>query len=171
MSFRKQDMLCMALHKISMQLGHWHIDDEAVFPELFCPDGPLLQTCWPYLETLHWDNIDDCSNYSALGRYTDGSSPDKALLERYIDDMYTKAGYAAQRMPRLQDLLLKFIDGQGIPFGYENENWGLAILTCGGDSYVPSSRVLEAWRVPGGQLEFCPSSSSLEAIYTSWPPI
>jgi hypothetical protein len=157
--------------QISMQLKHLHIDDEAVFPELFCPDGGLLQTHWPYLETLHLDRIDDCSDFSAIARYADGSASDGTLLERYIDDIYTKAGYAAQRMPRLHDLLIKFIDGQGISFGYANGNWGLAILMCGGDSYVPSSRVLEAWGVPGGQLEFCPLSSSLEAIYASWPPI
>jgi hypothetical protein len=50
MAFRKQDMLCAAFHKISMQLKSLHIDGEVIFPELFCPldEGPqgLLQTHW-----------------------------------------------------------------------------------------------------------------------------
>lgn len=170
MSFRKQDMLCMALHKISMQLRHLHIDDEAVFPELFCPDGGLLHTQWPYLETLHLDRIDDCSDFSAIARYADGSASDDTLLERYSDDIYTNAGNAAQRMPRLEDLVVEF-HGHELSFGYESGKWVLAILMYGGDTYVPSSRVLEAWKVPGRQLEFCPSSRTLDAIYTSWPPI
>jgi hypothetical protein len=90
--FCKQDMLCTALHRISTQLTSLHIDGEVVFPEIFCPsDGPqgLLQTHWPYLETLHVENIDESSAFSALARYADGSASDEVLLDRYMDDPVT----------------------------------------------------------------------------------
>jgi hypothetical protein len=175
MAFRKQDMLCTALHKISRQLKSLHIDGEVVFPELFCPfdEGPqgLLQTHWPYLETLHVENIDESSAFSALARYADGSALDETLLDRYVDDLYATAGYAAQKMPRLKDLVVRFMYGHELSFGYEQGDWSLEILKRSCDTYVPSARVLEAWKVPGRQLEICPGSHSLVATYTSWPPL
>ncbi|KEQ68490.1 hypothetical protein M436DRAFT_19969, partial [Aureobasidium namibiae CBS 147.97] len=46
------DSLCIALHKISTRLQHLHIEDVAVFPELFCPHGPPRSSgaYWPHLE-------------------------------------------------------------------------------------------------------------------------
>jgi hypothetical protein len=175
MAFRKQDMLCAAFHKISRQLKSLHIDGEVVFPELFCPfdEGSqgLLQTHWPYLETLHVENIDESSAFSALPRYADGSASDETLLDRYVDDLYATAGYAAQKMPRLKDLVVRFMYRHELSFGYEQGDWSLEILKRSCDTYVPSARVLEAWKVLGRQLEICPGSHSLVATYTSWPPL
>jgi hypothetical protein len=173
--FRKQYMLSVALHNISRQLRTLHIDGEVVFPELFCPfdEGPqgLLQTHWPYLETLHVENIDESSAFSALARYADGSALDETLLDRYVDDLYATAGYAAQKMPRLKDLVVRFMYGHELSVGYEQGDWSLEILKRSCDTYVPSARVLEAWKVPGRQLEVCPGSHSLVTIYSSWPPL
>jgi hypothetical protein len=103
-AFRKQDMFSLALHKISTRLTTLCIDYEAVFPGFFCPNGlqGLLHIYWPNLETLRLENIDDSSAFSGLARYADGTASDETLLERYMDDFYTRAGYAAQRMPRLK---------------------------------------------------------------------
>jgi hypothetical protein len=175
MALRKQDLLCTAFHKISTQLRSLHIDGEVVFPELFCPldEGPqgLLQTHWPYLQTLHLQNIDESFAFSALARYADGSASDEILLDRYMDDLYTTAGYAAQKMPRLKDLVVRFMYSHELSFGYDKGECDLMILKRSCDTYVPSARVLEAWKVPGEQLEFCPKLHSLVARYTSWPPV
>jgi hypothetical protein len=58
-----------------------------------------------------------------------------------------------------------------LSFGYSKGEWSLDIMKRRCDTYVPSSRILEAWKVPGGQLEYCPGLLTLEAIYTSWPPV
>ncbi|KAI4735678.1 hypothetical protein E4T50_13810 [Aureobasidium sp. EXF-12298] len=149
-----------------------HIDEEAVFTELFCPEETqgYLQTYWPLLEKLYVMNIDDYSSYSAMIRYADGNASNDTLLERYIDDLYTTAGYAARKMPRMNDLLVQFC-GYGLSFGHYKGKWSLEIQTCRGDTYVPSSRFLEAWKVPGGQLEFGPRSHTQMAIYDCWPPV
>jgi hypothetical protein len=80
--FRKQDVLCLSLHKISTRLITLCIDNEAVFPEFFCSNGlqGLLQTHWPYLETLRLENINESSAFSGLARYADGAAPDETLL-------------------------------------------------------------------------------------------
>jgi hypothetical protein len=146
MAFRKQDMLSLALHKISTKLMTLCIDHEAVFPEFFCPNGlqSLLQTHWPYLETLQLTNIDESSAFSGLARYADGTASDETLLDRYMDDLYTKAGYAAQRMPQLRDLVVRFMHSSELCFGYYRGKWSLGIMKRGCDTYVPSSRVVEA---------------------------
>ncbi|KAI4853297.1 hypothetical protein E4T44_00923 [Aureobasidium sp. EXF-8845] len=173
-AFSKQDMLCTALHEISKWLRSLHIDNEVVFPELFCPpDGSqgLLQSHWPYLEILRLEHIDESSTPSALDGYADGTASDETLLERYMEDLYTNAGHAAQRMPRLNDLLVRFKHGHELSFGYYKGEWSLDLMKRRCDTYMPSSRLLEAWKVPGGQLEYYPGSCTLGAIYTSWPPV
>jgi hypothetical protein len=171
--FRRKDMLCTAFHKISTRLKFLPIDGEVVFPELFSPldEGPqgLLQAHWPYLETLHVERIDESSVPSALARYADDSASDEVLLDRYMDDLYTQAGIAAQKMPRSKDLVVKFMYSHELSFGYDKGKWDLIILERSCDTYVPSARVLEAWKVPGGQLKLCPELHSLVATYTSWP--
>jgi hypothetical protein len=169
----KQDTLCTAFHTISTRLRSLHVDNEAVFPELFCPDGSqgLLRTHWPYLETLRLKNIDIISLSGGISRYTDGSFSYDTTVEIYMDDLYTKAGYAAQRMPRLNDLLIQSTHDHELAFTYYKGKWSLQILNRNCDTHVPSSRVLEAWKVPGGQLKRCPRAHTQGAIYTSWPPV
>ncbi|KEQ65020.1 uncharacterized protein M437DRAFT_63680 [Aureobasidium melanogenum CBS 110374] len=164
--------LCIALHKVSLQLQHLEIMDMAVFPELFCPDGlqGSFRTFWPHLETLRLARTDDFSPSGSLSRYGDGHSSDETLVERYIDDLYSSLGYAAQRMPRLQNLNLEFgsiahelkilfRDGQRILRVRVNRH------------YTPSSRFLEAWRVPGGCLQPCKGRGWQQASYKTWPQI
>jgi hypothetical protein len=82
------------LHKFSMQLQHLRIESLAVYPELFCPDGPRLpfEAHWPYLETLHLEN-----QVCGYGLF-DGVDPyaSDLLRERYLNDLYTSLGGAAQ---------------------------------------------------------------------------
>jgi hypothetical protein len=124
-------------------------------------------------DPLEWSGSDPHSTplYPESTLNADGSASDEVLLERYMDDLYTKAGCAAQKMPRLNDLLVKFKHGHELSFGYSKGEWSLDIMKRRCDTYVPSSRILEAWKVPGGQLEYCPGLLTLEAIYTSWPPV
>jgi hypothetical protein len=56
-------------------------------------------------------------------------------------------------------------------FGYYRGKWSLGIMKRECDTYVPSSRVVEAWKVLEGQLEYRPRSYTLGATYTSWPPV
>ncbi|KAI4724866.1 hypothetical protein E4T49_07404 [Aureobasidium sp. EXF-10728] len=174
-TFRIQDPLCIALHKISRQLKSLCIDNEVVFCELFRTDETdnILDGHWPYLEILRLENIDDGSPVSAIARYADGSTDDDALFERYIDDLYTSFGYAAQKIPRLRDASLQFCNGQGLDF-YRHDcgQWKLTFTVRNIDTYKPSSRVLKAWKVPGLALQPCASAPYYhEAVYTSWPPL
>jgi hypothetical protein len=52
-----------------------------------------------------------------------------------------------------------------LSLGYYKGRWSLNILKRECDTYV------EAWKVPGGQLEHCPDLHTLKAIHPSWPPL
>ncbi|CAD0091883.1 unnamed protein product [Aureobasidium mustum] len=167
----EQDLLCIALHKVSLQLQDLVIFDMAVFPELFCPDGlpGSAEVYWPNLETLDLDQIDDVSPSGALSRYGDGSSSEEVLIKHYIDDLYTSLGYATQRMPRLKNakVELRSIDHE-LKVLFRNGQWILRVRV--NKHYTPSSRFLEAWRVPGGCLQPCKGRGWQQASYTTWPP-
>lgn len=77
----ERDLLCTALHKASMQLESLHIESLEVFPELFCPNGPGLpsEANWPYLETLHLDQVCAIAPFGGVARYADGSMPEDLL--------------------------------------------------------------------------------------------
>jgi hypothetical protein len=155
------------LHKFSMQLQHLRIESLAVYPELFCPDGPRLpiEAHWPYLETLHLKN--QVCEYGPF----DGVDPyaSDLLRERYLNDLYTSLGRAAQKMPRLKSVVLTFrsLDHE-LELSIKNERWNLTL--CVMDNYQPSPAFLKAWKVPGGSLQPCINRYWQEATYPSWPP-
>jgi hypothetical protein len=160
------DPLCVALHKVSMQLQHLHIEDMAVFPELF--DGGSTAH-WPYLETLRLDRIDDISPSSGVSRYADGSSSEETLTERYVDDLYTSLGHAAQSMPNLKRVNISLaVLGHELKVLFRDSQWILRVRV--NKDYKPSPRFLQAWKVPGERLQPCRGRGWQQAIYTSWPP-
>lgn len=173
-NYRNQDPLCTALHKISRRLKSLRIEAEAVFSELFCLDEPrgLTNVHWPHLETLHLERIDEMSPASAITRYADGSTDDQELLQRYMDDLYASFGHAAQKMPHLKDAVLQFGDGQGLEFYFGDGQWILFFVIRQCDTYEPSSRVLQAWKVPQESLKPCTGAPYYrEARYSAWPPL
>lgn len=91
------------------------------------------------------------------------------LIERYLNNFYTSLGHAAQKMPRLQSLVLTFtcLDHQ-LELSIKNNRWNLRLFVK--DNYQPSLNVLEAWKVPRGSLQPCTDSHWQEATYISWPP-
>jgi hypothetical protein len=164
----KPDPLCVALHKVSMQLQHLHIEDMAVFPELFCPEG-FIAAHWPHLETLRLDRIDGVSPSGGISRYADGSSSDEILTECYIDDLYTSLGHAAQRMPKLKRAHIGLaVLGHELKMLFRDNQWILRVRVD--KHYKPSRRFLLAWKVPGEELQQCKGRGWQQATYTSWPP-
>ena len=173
-AFRRQDPLSIALHNICGQLKSLHINQETVFPELFCPKGPeeLMDIQWPYLETLHLERIDDNSPFSAITRYADGHTDDDVLVERYMDDMYTSIGYAARRMPRIRDLVVQWNDSREVSLGYHRGRWSVSFLVLRNATLVLSARVLNAWGIPEEDgLQADAASCTRYYNYTSWPPV
>jgi hypothetical protein len=74
-------------------------------------------------------------------RYADGSSSEETLTERYIDDLYTSLGHAAQRMPKLKLISLELtIIGQELELLFRNNQWTLYF--CVDKHYKPSPRFL-----------------------------
>ncbi|KAI5253414.1 hypothetical protein E4T42_02948 [Aureobasidium subglaciale] len=168
----RTDALCVALHKVSLQLQYMSIGELEVFPELFCPDGPKssAQGNWPYLEQLQIWGIFDNSPQGAISRYADGVSPDKILVRRYLDDLFTSVGHAAQRMPRIQHLEIEFpsIHDQ-LRVKYLNGRWKLSIWAA--DQWEPSPRLLEAWKIPPCGLLPDKGLGWWKFVYSSWPPL
>lgn len=163
----EQDLLCVALHQVSLQLQTLIIVDMAVFPELFCPDG--VEAHWLHLETLKLEQIADVSPYGAVSRYGDGCSSEETLVERYVDDLYTSLGYAVQGMPRLKNIYLEFcMIGHELKVIFRDGQWILRVRV--NKHYTPTSRFLKAWRVPGGCLQPCKGRGWQQAFYTAWPP-
>jgi hypothetical protein len=161
------DPLCVALHKVSMQLQHLQIEDMAVFPELFYPEGSTAH--WPNLETLRLDRIDDISPSGGVSRYADGSSSEETLTERYIDDLYTSLGHAAQSMPNLKRVNISLaVLGHELKVLFRDGQWILRVRV--NKDYRPSPRFLQAWKVPGEGLQPCKGRGWQQATYTSWPP-
>jgi hypothetical protein len=161
------DSLCVALHEVSMQLQHLRIEDMAVFPELFS-EGFIAAHC-SHLETLCLDRIDVLSPLGGISRYANVSTLDERLTERYIDDLYTSLGHAAQSMPNLKRASLELtIFGQELEVLFRDNQWIMHVRVD--KHYKPSSRFLEAWKVPGGELQLCNGRGWQQAIYTSWPP-
>jgi hypothetical protein len=163
----KRDAMCVALHKVSMQLEHLCIEDTTVFPELF-GEGSIA-AYWPHLETLRLDRIDILSPLGGISRYADGSTSDEILTEHYIDDLYTSLGYAAQSMPNLKRARLRLtLIGQDLEVLFRDNQWIMRVRVY--KHYKPSPQFLEAWKVPGGELQPCSGRGWQQAIYTSWPP-
>ncbi|KAI4853298.1 hypothetical protein E4T44_00924 [Aureobasidium sp. EXF-8845] len=161
------DPLCVALHKISLQLYHLHIEDMAVFPELF--GKGCVAAHWPHLEILRVGCIGVLSPSGGVSRYADGSSSEETLTERYIDDVYTSLGHAAQSMPKLKRVSLELtIIGQELELMFRNNQCTLHVRVD--KHYKPSPRFLKAWKVPGGELQPCKGRGWQQAMYMSWPP-
>jgi hypothetical protein len=155
------------LHKFTMQLQHLRIESLAVYPELFCPDGLKLpiEAYWPYLETLHLKN--QVCEYGPFDGVRSNASD--LLIERYLNDLYTSLGRAAQKMPRLKSVVLTFrsLDHE-LELSIKNEHWNLTL--CVMDNYQPSPEFLKAWKVPEGSLQPCINKYWQQATYPSWPP-
>ncbi|KAI5241143.1 hypothetical protein E4T47_08735 [Aureobasidium subglaciale] len=165
----EQDLLCVTLHKVSMQLQHLRIENLEVFPELFCTSGVSDEAHWPYLETLRLDQVSADALFGGVARYADGATPEDALTKQYIDDLYTSLGHAAQKMPCLKSVVLNFASlGHELRLLLKDERRILRIYLM--KDYRPSSEVLKAWKVPGGSLQPCRSRFWQEATYSSWPP-
>ncbi|KAI4854285.1 hypothetical protein E4T44_00280 [Aureobasidium sp. EXF-8845] len=149
------------LQTISTQLQHLRLESLAIYQELICPDGIY----WPYLETLHLKN-QSCD----AGPFGGVENAAKSLLiERWLNDLYTSLGHAAQKMPCLKSVILTFayLDHE-LELSIKNKRWYLTV--CVMDNYQPSPEVLEAWKVPGGSLQPCINQYWQEAIYPYWPP-
>jgi hypothetical protein len=140
----------------------------AVFPELLWPEG-IIAAHWPHLETLRLDRIDDVSPSGGISRYADGSDSDEILTERYIDDLYTSLGHAAQRMPNLKRANIGLaVLGHELKVLFRDNQWILRVPVD--KHYKPSRRFLLAWKVPGENLQPCKGRGWQQATYTSWPP-
>jgi hypothetical protein len=180
LSHHKQDSLSTALRDISSQLKTLHIKDEVVFPELFSLEAPegLLDIHWPQLEVLHLTEIQCCwTLFCPSHRYADRFSFENTPCKRYIEDMYTRFGYAAQRMPRLKDAIVEVRDST-LRLGFRDSQWMISFKVRDKVTYGPSLRVLEAWKLARGDLNFRTGLDEdgcdvgyWEATYTSWPPL
>ncbi|KAI5202553.1 hypothetical protein E4T39_04661 [Aureobasidium subglaciale] len=158
----EQDLLCATLHKVSMQLRYLRIEGLEVFPELFCPDGVSIEAHWPYLETLCLDRVSADALFGGVARYADGATPEDALTEQYINDLYTSLGHAAQKMPCLRSVVPNFASlGHELKLFLKDERWVLRIYLM--KDYRPSFGVLEAWKVPGESLQPCKNRHWQEA--------
>ncbi|KAI5248041.1 hypothetical protein E4T42_05775 [Aureobasidium subglaciale] len=163
----EQDLLCVTLHKVSMQLQHLRIENLEVFPELFCANGVSDEAHWPYLETLRLDQVSADALFGGVARYADGATPEDALTKQYIDDLYTSLGHAAQKMPCLKSVVLNFASlGHELRLLLKDERRILRIYLM--KDYRPSSEVLKAWKVPGdatmATLNVEPTSGYLFAL-------
>jgi hypothetical protein len=181
LSFHRQDSLSTALRNVSRQLKTLHIKSEAIFPEFFSiktSEGPA-DPHWPRLEVIHLAEI-YCSSklFGVLERYADGSSTDEALSDRYIEDMYTSLGYAAQKMPKLKHVFVE-IEESTLSLDSSDGRWILSIMVHEHTTYKPSSRVFEAWKVSRENLQFRTGINAdgydnarfWETTYTFWPPL
>jgi hypothetical protein len=178
--FHRQDPLSTALRDISMQLKTLHIKSEAIFPELFSLQATegLADINWPRLEVLHLAEIYcDSRLFGVLERYADGYSTDEALSDRYIEDMYTSLGYAAEKMPKLKHVFVE-IEESTLSLDFHDGRWILSIMVHEHTTYKPSLNVFEAWKVDSENLQFrtginahgCDNARFWEATFTSWPP-
>jgi hypothetical protein len=128
-------------------------------------DVTTVEAYWPYLETLHLKN-QVCEYGPFDGVHPCACNP---LIERYLNDLYTSLGRAAQKMPRLKSVVLTFrsLDHE-LELSIKNEHWNLTL--CVMDNYQPSAEFLKAWKVPGGSLQPCINKYWQQATYPSWPP-
>jgi hypothetical protein len=164
-----------------MQLKTLHIKSEAIFPELFSLQATegLADINWPRLEVLHLAEIDcDSRLFGVLERYADGYSTDEALSDRYIEDVYTSLGYAAEKMPKLKHVFVE-IGESTLSLDFHDGRWILSIMVHEHTTYKPSLNVFEAWKVNSEKLQFrtginahgCDNARFWEATFTSWPPL
>jgi hypothetical protein len=80
-------------------------------------------------------------------------------------------------MPRLKDAIVEVRDST-LRLGFRDGQWMLSFKVRDKVTYGPSLRVLEAWKLARGDLNFrtgldeesC-DSRYWEATYTSWPPL
>ncbi|THZ97997.1 hypothetical protein D6C82_06054 [Aureobasidium pullulans] len=155
------------LQMFSMQLRHLRIESLEIFRGLFCPDGLGLpiEAHWPYLETLHLKD-----QYYVTPPFHGELQPAYDLIrERYLNNLYTNLGHAAQKMPCLKSVILTFrnLDHE-LELSIKNKRYNLTL--CVMDNHQPSFDFLEAWKVPGGSLQPCINKFWRETTYPSWPP-
>ncbi|THX00083.1 hypothetical protein D6D13_09725 [Aureobasidium pullulans] len=155
------------LQMFTKQLRHLRIESLEIFRGLFCPDGLGLpvEAHWPYLETLHLKD-----QYYVTPPFHGELQPAYDLIrERYLNNLYTNLGHAAQKMPCLKSVILTFrnLDHE-LELSIKNQRHNLTL--CVMDNYQPSLEFLEAWKVPGGSLQPCINKFWKETTYPSWPP-
>ncbi|CAC9895082.1 unnamed protein product [Aureobasidium pullulans] len=155
------------LQMFSMQLRHLRIESSEIFRELFCPDGLGLpiEAHWPYLETLHLKD-----QYYVTPPFHGELQPAYDLIrERYLNNLYTNLGHAAQKMPCLKSVILTFrnLDHE-LELSIRNKRYNLTL--CVMNNHQPSFDFLEAWKVPGRSLQPCINKFWRETTYPSWPP-
>lgn len=190
-AFHEVDTLSTAFRELSTRLTSLHTSDEAIFSELFCVDGTpglLGDLRWPYLESLHLDCAWEFLPWGSMQRYAGYDY--ESLDTQYFEDLVEGLGFAAQRMPRLKDVVVdshffREHQSQGLTLCFREEDgrWKLSLSVYESTVYEPSLRVLEAWKVTSNDLQVRTGIVSegidgqgierkyWEATYPSWPPL
>lgn len=193
------DSLCQALHTASLFLRELHLEYFHISPDLFrfVDNESQNPSLWPNLETFRSTLTPMClpdGSSATFVFYPEDGRPQQptpvspssqagnarldcpgnghasdSIVASYFDELFTSAGRAATRMPRLKTMLLQF----GQPGDHE-----LEITTAGSQrmfllgswyGYSPTQSVLDAWGVPAEAMVL--KFRQFRSVFESWPPI